>query len=386
MRALFGPLAVLLLGGCGILGIGGDDDAGPQPAALTEFTPTLELTRLWSADCGAGSGDAQLALTLVGDGERVYCADPEGGVAAFAAADGRSLWRVATDLPISGGPGLGAGRVVVGSADAHIAALAATDGTELWRARLSSEVLARPAVGAGVVAVQTADGRLAAHDADSGQRLWFFDTSVPALSLRGTSPPLIADDQVIAGFANGKLAAFTERDGRQLWEAAIALPRGRSELDRMVDIDAAPVLRGDTLYAVAYQGRVAALASRSGTLLWAREFSSSSGLDVSGARLYIVDDQDHVWALDASGGASYWRQEQLQYRKLTAPVMVGEERVAVGDLEGYLHFLDAADGHLVARFKVGSAPLLTPPLVRGDTVYSLSASGELVALRVGGGG
>ncbi len=382
MRWLLAPLAGLLLGGCGLMGFG-DEDEGPQPAELTEFTASLPVSQAWRADCGAGAGEARLALTLASDGERLYCADREGGVVALALDDGRVLWRVATGLPISGGPGIGAGRVVVGSSDAWIAALDATDGAELWRTRVSSEVLARPAVGAAVVAVQTADGRLATHDAASGQRLWYFDTSVPALSLRGTSPPLISDDQVIAGFANGKLAAFSERDGRQLWEAAIALPRGRSELDRMVDIDAAPVLRGDTLFAVAYQGRVAALASRSGTLLWARDFSSSSGLDVGRERIFIADAEDHVWALDRDGGASYWRQEQLQYRKLTAPVVVGQS-VVVGDLEGYLHFLDAGDGHLVARAKAGGTPIVSTPLVRGETVYALTAGGEVIALRTGG--
>jgi outer membrane protein assembly factor BamB len=382
MRWLLWPLTGLLLGGCGLMGFG-DEDEGPQPAELTEFPATLPVTRAWSADCGAGSGEAQLKLALVSDGERLFCADHEGRVAAFSIDDGRALWRVETELPVSGGPGVGAGRVVVGSANAWIAALDAADGAELWRARVSSEVLARPAIGATVVAVQTADGRLTTHDADSGQRLWYFDTSVPALSLRGTSPPLIADDQVIAGFANGKLAAFAERDGRQLWEAAIALPRGRSELDRMVDIDAPPVLRGDSLYAVAYQGRVAALASRSGTLLWAREFSSSSGLDVSRERIFIVDAEDHVWAIDRDGGASYWRQEGLQYRKLSAPAIVGDS-VVVGDLEGYLHFLDTSDGRLVARLKAGSGPILGAPLVSGDTVYALMASGELVAVKVGG--
>ena len=382
MRWLVAPLAGLLLGGCGLMGFG-DEDEGPQPAELTEFTATLPVARAWSANCGAGWGEARLALGLASDGERLYCADHEGRVVALAEEDGRVLWRADTELPLSGGPGIGAGRVVVGTADAWIVALDATDGAELWRARVSSEVLARPAVSATVVAVQTADGRLATHDAASGQRLWYFDTSVPALSLRGTSPPLIADDQVIAGFASGKLAAFSERDGRQLWEAAIALPRGRSELDRMVDIDAAPVLRGETLYAVAYQGRVAALVRRSGTLLWARDFSSSSGLDVARDRIFIADAEDHVWAMDRNGGASYWRQEQLQYRKLTAPVVIGEN-VVVGDLEGYLHFLDAGDGHLVARTKVGGTPFLSAPLVRGDTVYALTAGGDVVALRVGG--
>jgi outer membrane protein assembly factor BamB len=381
MRWLAPLLAALVTTGCGFLGFG-DDDSGPQPAELTAIETTLPVARQWSADCGAGSGETGLALSLALDGQRIYCADHEDAVSAFALADGKRAWRVDTELPISGGPGVGAGRVVVGTADAQVAALAADDGHELWRARVSSEVLAKPGVGAGVTVVHSADGRLAAHEAGSGQRLWFVDSSVPALSLRGSSPPLIAGDQVMTGFANGKLAAYALQDGRQLWEMAVAIPRGRSELDRMVDIDAAPVLRGDTVYAVAYQGRVAAVARQSGTLLWSREFSSSSGLDVSAGRIYISDAQSHLWALDSGGGAAYWRQESLQYRRLSAPVAVADA-VVVGDLEGYLHFFAAGDGRPVARVKVGDGPILTPPLVRGEMVYALSADGSLVAVKVG---
>lgn len=382
MRWLTLGLVTLATAGCGFLGYG-DDDAGPQPAELVEFDETLPVTRLWSVDCGAGSGDTGLALTLALDSERLYCADHKGAVSAFALADGQLVWRVETGLPISGGPGVGSGRVMFGTADAQIAALAADDGHELWRARVSSEVLARPGIGAGVMVVQSADGRLAAHAADSGQRLWFADSSVPALSLRGTSPPLVVGDQVLSGFANGKLGAFSLQDGRQLWELAVAIPRGRSELDRMVDIDAAPVVRGDTVYAVAYQGRLAAIARQSGTLLWSREFSSSSGLDVTGGRVFISDAQDHLWGLDSNGGAAYWRQERVQYRRVTAPVAVGDV-VAVGDFEGFLHFFAGSDGRQVARFEAGGGPILTPPLVRGDTVYALSAGGSVVAVQVGG--
>ncbi|MDX1595064.1 MAG: PQQ-binding-like beta-propeller repeat protein, partial [Gammaproteobacteria bacterium] len=217
MRWLLYPLAGLLLGGCGLMGFGDDEDTGPQPAALQEFDATLPVTQLWRADCGEGTGGARLALGLATDGERLFCADHEGRVLAISIEDGRELWRSETGLPLSGGPGIGAGRVVVGSADAHLVALDAADGSELWRTRVSSEVLAAPAVTATVAAVQTADGRLVAHDADSGLRLWYYDTSVPALSLRGTSPPLVVEDRVIAGFANGKLAAFALRDGRQFW-------------------------------------------------------------------------------------------------------------------------------------------------------------------------
>jgi len=377
-------LAALVTGGCGgFLGIGEDDDVGLQPAELTEFEATLPVARLWAADCGAGAGEAALALSLAIDGERIYCADHEGVVSAFTLADGKNVWRVQTELPISGGPGVGAGRVVVGTADAQVATLAADDGRELWRTRVSSEMLSRPGVGVAVVMIQTADGRLAALDADSGQRLWYYDSSVPALSLRGTSPPQVDGDLVISGFSNGKLAAFTLQDGRLIWEIGIATPRGRSELDRMVDLDAAPVVRGDTVYAVAYQGRVASIARQSGTLIWSREFSSSTGLDVAGGRIFIGDTEDHVWALDSNGGASYWRQEQLQHRQLSAPVVIGST-VVVGDFEGYLHFLDGSDGRLVARTNVGGGPILTPPLVRGNTVYVLGAGGALVAVKVGG--
>lgn len=382
MTRLLLLLAAGLLGGCGLLGFG-DDDEGPQPTPLKELSPRLTVTQLWSTSCGSGVESPGVTLTLASDGERLFCAAEEGTVAAHALADGKRLWSVDTDLPLSGGPGSGGGSVLVGTASAELLVLDAADGRELWRSKTSSQVLSAPAAGGGIAVVHSADGRLAAHDAGNGQRLWFYDSGVPALTSHGTSPPRLVAGVVLAGFANGKLAAFDGRDGRQLWETTIALPRGRSELDRMVDVDAAPVVVRDTVFAVAYQGRVAALSLRTGTLLWARDMSSTTGLDVAGGRLFVSDSDDVLWGLDGNGGAAYWQQADFKLRRLTAPAVVGDT-VVVGDFEGYLHFIDAADGAEVARVRVGDDPLLAPPLAIGDTVYALGAGGALAAVRVGG--
>ncbi|HEY5790703.1 MAG TPA: outer membrane protein assembly factor BamB [Gammaproteobacteria bacterium] len=386
MRHAFLGITLLLAGGCSTVGdYMSGDDSDDSPAALAEFEASLQLQQLWSSDAGAGSGNQGMALTVAIDGDHAYTADHQGRVTALALADGRKRWSTDTDLQLSGGPGVGSGRVVVGTLDAELLALAADDGKEQWRARVSSEVLAPPQVGQGVVVVFTVDGRLAAHDADTGARLWLYDSVVPVLSLRGTSTPLISGDAVLAGFANGKLAALGLRDGRLLWETSVAVPRGRSELERMVDIDGAPVVSAGTVYAASYQGRIAAMSLQSGTLLWSREVSSYTGLGAAGNKVFLSDDSSHVWALDSANGAAYWRQEGLFARRVTAPVAVGDS-VVVGDLQGYLHFMAIEDGRFLARIKVGDRPIVATPLVVGDTVYALDSGGRLVAVRVGAGG
>jgi len=385
MRHLVLLLTVLFASGCSTVGdyLGGDDTADP-PAALVDIETTLKVTRVWSNGAGNGAGDFGTSLTLAVDGENVYVADYEGRVTALALADGKRRWEVKTDLRLSGGPGVADGSVVVGSADAELLGLAADSGTELWRTRVSSEVLAPPQLAQGVAVIRTVDGRLAAHDTGSGQRLWLYDSSVPVLSLRGTSTPLISGDAVLSGFANGKLAALSLHEGRLLWESNVAVPRGRSELDRMVDIDGAPVISAATVYAASYQGRVAALSLRSGALLWSREMSSYSGLGVSGNRILAGDAESHIWALDGDNGAAYWRQENLHLRNVTAPVAVGDA-VVVGDFEGYLHFMSIDDGRFVARYQISKSAIATSPVVIGERIYVLDVSGRVTALQIGKG-
>ncbi|OAD21848.1 outer membrane assembly lipoprotein YfgL [Candidatus Thiomargarita nelsonii] len=242
-------------------------------------------------------------------------------------------------------------------------------------------MLAKPRISRGVVVVRTIDGKLFGLDSQNGARLWVYERSrTPLLTLRGTSTPVIKHDQIIAGFDNGQLALLELHTGKVLWEAPVAVPRGSTELERMVDIDADPLLVDDTIYVTSYQGRTVAIDLLQGKLLWEKPLSSYAGLGVDFDYLYVSDTKSHIWALDRSTGEKWWKQEKLEARNVTAPVNIGNY-VVVGDLEGYLHWMRRKDGQFVARYRMGKASIFVPPLVVDDILVAYDSQGEIVALR-----
>jgi outer membrane protein assembly factor BamB len=291
-------------------------------------------------------------------------------------------WQVDSELPVGAGVGLGEDLVLVGTLDGQVLALRQSDGAEAWRARVPSEVLAAPRAAQGVVVVRSSDGNFTGLDAASGERLWGYNYTVPVLTLRGTSAPLLARDAVIAGLDNGKLLLLALGSGAALGEKTIAAPRGRTELERLTDIDAEPRLVDNEVYIAAYQGNVSAVDLRGGNTVWSRDFSSHAGLDVDAERVYVVDEEDGVWALDRRSGATLWRQTELQRRALSAPVASGAY-VVVGDFAGFLHWLDKDSGRIRGRLRLDSQGINAAPLASDTTLYVLGEGGELSAIRAG---
>jgi outer membrane protein assembly factor BamB len=351
------------------------------PAPLVEFPPAYNVKQAWSADVGASSSKGHLRLTpRVSEGV-VYAADPEGRVSALAVDSGRRIWDVDLHTAVSGAVGVGENLVLVGTRRGQVFALARDTGKQLWTATVSSEVLAPPAASGGVVAVQSVDGRIACLAAADGKRLWVYERSEPALSLRGTDTPIVTADAVVAGFASGKVVALRLQDGGVLWEATVSQPRGRNEIERLVDVDAAPLAMPDAVYAASYQGKLVALNPRSGAVLWSRDVSTYTGIATDGANLYLTDEKSHVLAFDRRTGASLWKQEGLRGRGLNAPVVYGDF-VAVADYEGYVHWLARDDGHFVARHQIGGGPVRSPAAIDGETIFVASTSGTLAALKL----
>jgi outer membrane protein assembly factor BamB len=301
-------------------------------------------------------------------------------VFAHHLGDGKRLWKQRIDEPVTGAVGAGDGLVLVGTGNGVLVALDATDGKERWRASLESEILAPPAARDGVVVVATGDGHLYGLASADGARKWSVERDVPTLSLRGGSAPLTTDSLALHGFADGHLLAVDLHTGRQVWDVAIAQPRGRTELERMVDVDCQPVIQGGAVFAAAYQGRVSGIELATGTVGWARELSCDSALAADSFNVYGVDTDDRVVAFDQRSGAVYWQQEALKGRHLTAPAVVGAY-IAVGDGEGYVHWLRADDGALVGRIRPTKDAFLLAPHVQDGIGYFLSEGGRLYGLR-----
>ena len=377
----WGPLfAATALCGCATVTdiIDPVEDTVEPPAELVDFDATVEVSELWSRKVGAGVGNQYLKLRPAIAGGRVYSAGRDGDVAAYDALTGERLWTASTGVAVSGGPGVGDGLVMIGTSDGEVLALGSEDGERVWRARLSSEVLAPPLAADGIAVVRTGDGKLFGLSSDDGTRLWVYDRAVPVLTLRGTSAPVLAPDAAIAGFDSGRVVSVSLRDGQTLWERRVAVPTGRSVLERMVDVDADPLLAGDTVYVATFQGHVAALDVATGTVVWQREMSSHAGLGLDHSYLYVTDDMNHVWALDRFNSASIWRQQRMQGRGLTSPVSF-RNYVVVADFEGYVHWLRRDDGQFVARSRVDDG-VIAAPIATEEAVYIYDRGGTITAL------
>ena len=321
------------------------------PVELTPIENPLYARRNWNSVIGSGVGEAYLKLQPVFAGSTGYVADAKGYVRAFEVTTGETRWSLQLELPIASGPAVVEDKLLFGTSQGEVLARDLQNGKELWRAAVSSEVLAQPSGEAGVVVIRTVDGRVYGLAADNGKRLWVYDRTVPLLTLRGNSTPVIHNGIVIIGSDSGKLAALTLKTGTVLWETQIADPRGRTELERMVDIDAQPIVMEDVVYVVTYQGRLATVQLDSGRMLWARDISSYSGMALDPYRVYITDSESQVWALNRFNGATLWRQDKLLRRSLTSPVLQGPYLV-VADYDGYIHWLKREDGRIVARKRV----------------------------------
>lgn len=357
----------------------GDKEIDP-PAELVDIVPKRNVRQVWSAGLGGDSENLRLALRpAVVDGT-LYAASHSGEVTAMAVDTGRTLWSVRLKLPLSAGPEVAEGLVVLASTDGDIVALDAANGSERWRKSVGSEVLARPLVADQVVIIRTVDGHLEALAAADGTGRWSVDEQVPRLTLRGTAPPMLANDRIIAGFDNGKVLAIDPRNGDVLWDTVVNAPRGRTELERLADIDAPARVSGDDIFVVGFQGRVAMLALDSGQIWWARDASSYRGFAMDEQNLYLTNADSVVVAMRRSDGAVQWEQDSMRRRSLTAPAIDGDALV-VGDFEGYVHWLDKATGEIVARRKTGGERITNAAVASGAGVFVQTDSGKLLAFK-----
>ena len=351
------------------------------PAELTDFKEEVVLQKQWSRSIGDGQGKTYNMLVPAIEGNHIYAADVSGVVMALDRMNGDVQWKKDLELPVSGAVGVGYGMIMLGTLQGEVVALDASTGEEKWRSRVTSEVLAPPATNGDVVVVQTQDDRLIGLDASTGDQRWVYDSTPAVLSLRGTGAPLVTNHLAIAGLSTGKIVALDTQNGVPVWEQRVAIPQGRSELERIVDIDGGLLLSGGNLYVTSYQGRMAALELETGRVLWQRDASSYAGLAQGFGNVYVSLASGTVEGVDERSTTALWSNDSLARRQLSAPE-VFSSYVAVGDMEGYLHLLSQVDGRFVGRTRIDSDGLRARPLVVGDMIYVFGNSGKLEALTI----
>lgn len=365
---------------------GGADNSEP-PTELVDYPPEVNVDVIWKESVGVGADEQTLKLVpAIGFG-KILAADNEGLVEAHDLATGKLLWEAEAEddqereVHFSGGPGIGNGTAILGSSDAEVIALNIENGTTLWKTKVTSEVLSVPVVAKGVVVVRTIDGGIVALDEKTGQKLWHYEHNIPALSVRGVSAPIIVEDKVICGYDSGKMIALQLENGKYIWETSVAIPSGRSEVERLVDLDVDPVEEGGMIYAASYQGGISAITQTNGDVQWHNpEVSSYTGLAKDFQYLYLSDSDSDLLQIDQQTGRALWKQKDLHQRKLTAPA-VYSSYVVVGDYDGYVHWLSNTDGRQLGRIHLTGSAIDSRPLVVDNTVYVYAKNGTLAALK-----
>jgi len=373
-------LSVIVLLGL-LTACSGDTDNSEPPAALTKIEKAFPLKINWKLDTRASSNRAAYRLQPLISGDRVYSIDTRGLVRGIELTRGRKIWRYESELEPITGVGGTPQLLIVTSLDGEVAAYREIEDRlePLWSTNLGSEIRATPVVADDQVIVRSVDGRLRSLSATDGSQQWQITGRVPALSLTGNSKPLVAGQMVFAGFDDGKLIAYDLDSGKTLWETTISLPSGRTEVERLIDLDGRFLLRDGVIYIVSFQGHLAAVQAVSGDILWSRKFSSFQAIAIDETALYLSSDESDLWSIDRRTGSAFWKQDVLHARKITAPSIIGDKLV-VSDYQGYLHWFSKSDGKLLGRIRTTEKRNYVQPQIWGESVVTLDESGFLVSV------
>lgn len=349
----------------------------PMPAALTSFAPQMTIRNIWVERVGGGLAPGYLKFSPAFANGKIFIACADGTIKALDDATGKPLWRSEERGDLSSGVALNDQMLFVGTRSGHLLALRQVDGKLVWRANLPSEVLATPVATNDKVIVRTTDGKLLAFATQTGAPVWSYINPEPPLILHSSSSPKIFDDMLITGFSSGELVALDVNSGSLIWKLQVAISQGRYTMDRMVDIDADPVISHGVAYIAAYQGNVAAVQLNTGKLLWQHELSSYAGLTVDENKVYVTSTDSTIFAFARADGKLLWQQKALLNRGVSAPCVV-KNAVVVGDAEGYLHVMDAHSGSFIARAKISGDAIVTQPVMRNDFIYVVDVRGSVV--------
>ena len=371
-------IAIAMIQGCSYFG-SEDEENSLLPAELIDFQETINVKKQWRASIGKSHEGLGIRLSPSTDGETIYAASFDGNVTALNAKNGRKIWKNNFDLTFTSGPAYKDGILVLGTSNGELIAVDSLTGELLWSVNVSSEILAPASIKGNQIFIRTVDGNLTALSIEDGGTLWTVNHKVPKLSLRGTTGPVSFANAVLSGFDDGKVSAYDINDGMLLWETMLTPPGGRTEIEKITDIDAPLVIQGSEVYAGSYQGALGGMALESGNLIWLIEASIYSGIATDDDDIYVSQADGSVMALSRFTGREIWKKENLLNRYPSAPALL-ENSLIIGDLEGYIHWLDKKTGETQQRISVGSSKITSTPLILDRTIYVLTDDGDLISI------
>lgn len=367
-------LAGIVLTGCS------STEPREQPAAVPEVTGEAPVREIWSRRFAEGHDGEYLFMTPVVVEDQVFISTANGYIGAYDARLGRRDWWKQLDARLIAGVGADSDHLYVVTRNGKLMALSHT-GEPRWEAALPNESLVPPQSNGRQVVVQTIDGEVLAFDQDDGERSWQYDSNMPVLSFRGNATPYVDGSRVVTGFDNGRVVSLDVSTGRVQWQQALGTASGRTELERIVDVDSSPVVRDGTVYITGYQGKVAALALRSGEERWSRSVSSLRSPAVGDDNVVVAAYDGRVIGYDLASRREVWRHDKLQWRRLNSPVTLGDH-VLVGDFEGYLYAIRQADGSIDGRVQVDGKGIRSPMVRYRDRVILFGNGGQIASYRI----
>lgn len=371
----FVVVATVLIQGCGA-----SSNVRP-PSPLVEIDSTREVEIIWDESFGGSDEDRKLRLETAVIGSSIFTVDSDGELSAFNLEDGDDLWSVDLGYEITAGVGVSEDKILLGTRNGHVLAVNPVDGKLIWDRRIATTVLSAPVASAGKVIVQAVNGKIYALDESTGEQLWLYKKEEPSLTLRGTSAPAVVSDVAITGFATGTIVALTIETGKQVWELPVSQPSGRNEIERLSDVDARPIIKNFRLFVASYHGKVICVDIRSGEQIWARDLSIYNDMSLDEENIYVLDDRGVLFAFNQETGSTVWQQAQFVGRNPAPPAVVNDSLV-VGDIEGYVHWLDTDDGRILGRVQIDDSPIVAQAVVKNTTAYVNSVDGELAALKL----
>ncbi|MCG9755881.1 outer membrane protein assembly factor BamB [Shewanella insulae] len=377
----------------GLLSACSSNDVEEEPVSpLPQIEASVFPEVSWSTSVGSGVGDYYSKIRPAVRYGKLFVMDRYGEVTAYDEATGEQVWSLEISswfkegaLSKNKGARLSSGitaarnKVFFGGESGLLGAVDAETGDMVWHVTAGGELLSAPTVGEDVVVVHTSTGGLEAYNIDDGEKLWVYESKLPTLTLRGTGSAAYEAGGFFVGTADGKVAVVVKSNGQAAWEQPIYTPKGGNEFTRMADVDMKPLIVGENIYAVSYNGNLVSMELRTGRVVWSRKYSSFNELASAGLNLYLVDDHGRVYAVDKRNGLESWSNSELTNRELTSPV-VFKDYLVVGDFEGYLHFIDRTSGKLVGRVEVDSSGLFSQPLVIDDKIYVQSRDGKVARI------
>lgn len=347
------------------------------PVKLVSFKQTMNVGTAWKAS--VGSAGLYTFSPSLSDGN-LYAAAADGTIMRLDAATGKVQWRIKAGVPLTAGVGSNINTVAVVGEKGKVLTFDSA-GKPRWQAQAPSEVISPPAVTQGLVIIHSVDNQITAFDIESGERRWVQQETVPPLTLRVASGITPSDTLAYVTMPAGKLLAVSLANGAPVWESTVSEPRGSTELERLSDTTGFPVLAGSDVCAVTYQGHVSCFDAAGGTPRWSKPLSSTVGLGVDERFIFTADEHGTVSAFSRDLGAGMWSNDKLKDRRLSTPASFGRA-VAVGDFEGYVHFLSREDGAFLARVSTDGSAVIGMPVIAGDNLIVQTHSGSVVALSI----